>query len=460
MRPKRNRERRKITELDRMAKRKRRRELAAIELTEKQLTYLSSSNVKFNIFGGATGSGKTFLAKFILPDRIINATPSGDIAIIGNTRDTVVRNVIDPLRDFYGSGKVGTVSNSNTVTMFGRKVRIFGADKISNKTKIQGMNLKYVYCDEIVTWNEEFFQMFLSRLRMKGTLIDATCNPDKPKHWFKEWMDMIIEKDAKKAKEDPSYKKSIFYLTTTIDDARLDPDPEENARLIQEMKDSYSPGSVHYRRYMDGEWAAADGLCYRTYAERPDSFLISKSELPNRFTKITIGVDFGGSKSKHAFCATGYDLDSNSIYVLKSARVEPRDPGRLNDDFVNFLLSVETEFGQQVDIVYADSAEPVLIAGMRTELANRKIYRNIENAAKRKVNDRIRALDTLQCQNRFFIVEGDGTKTLRDAIIEAVYNGKDDEQRLDDLSTDIDSMDAFEYTFERDMGYLVSIHTV
>lgn len=454
MRPQKNRVRKKITELDRMSKRKRRRDLSGIELTEKQIDYLRRSNVKFNIFGGATGSGKTFLAKFILPDRIMNASPSGDIAIIGNTRDTVVRNVIDPLRDFFGDTKIGSVSNSNTVMMFGRKVRVFGADKISNKTKIQGLNLKYVYCDEIVTWNEEFFQMFLSRLRMKGTLIDATCNPDKPKHWFKKWMDMMEEKDAEDG------VKSIFYLSTTIFDARLDPDPIENERLIQEQIRSYSPGSVHYSRYMLGQWAAADGLCYKTYAERPDSFLVSKSELPNRFTKITIGVDFGGSKSKHAFCATGYDLNSNSIYVLKSARAEPRDPGRLNDDFINFLLSVETEFGQQVHMVYADSAEPVLIAGMRTELANRKIYRNVENAAKRKVNDRIRALDTLQCQNRFFIVEGDGTKTLRDAIIEAVYNGKDDEQRLDDLSTDIDSMDAFEYTFERDMGYLVSIHTV
>ena len=32
---------------------------------------------------------------------------------------------------------------------------------------------------------------------------------------------------------------------------------------------------------------------------------------------------------------------------------------------------------------------------------------------------------------------------------------KDKDERLDDGSTDIDSLDAFEYTIERDMKYLI-----
>ena len=46
---------------------------------------------------------------------------------------------------------------------------------------------------------------------------------------------------------------------------------------------------------------------------------------------------------------------------------------------------------------------------------------------------------------------------MKDAFSDAVWDkevtGKD--ERLDDGSTDIDSLDAFEYTIERDMKYLI-----
>ena len=43
-------------------------------------------------------------------------------------------------------------------------------------------------------------------------------------------------------------------------------------------------------------------------------------------------------------------------------------------------------------------------------------------------------------------------ETLSTALQDAVYNkDKLDDERLDDGSTDIDSLDAFEYTYERDM---------
>ena len=52
---------------------------------------------------------------------------------------------------------------------------------------------------------------------------------------------------------------------------------------------------------------------------------------------------------------------------------------------------------------------------------------------------------------RFFMTED--CETLSKAMQDAVYNSKvQEEQRLDDGSTDIDTQDAFEYTIERDMG--------
>lgn len=56
---------------------------------------------------------------------------------------------------------------------------------------------------------------------------------------------------------------------------------------------------------------------------------------------------------------------------------------------------------------------------------------------------------------RFFIT--DDCESLETALSDAVWNKdvKDKDERLDDGSTDIDSLDAFEYTIERDMKYLI-----
>ena len=56
---------------------------------------------------------------------------------------------------------------------------------------------------------------------------------------------------------------------------------------------------------------------------------------------------------------------------------------------------------------------------------------------------------------RFFITKD--CESLKVAFSDAVWNKEiiDKDERLDDGSTDIDSLDAFEYTIERDMKYLI-----
>ena len=46
--------------------------------------------------------------------------------------------------------------------------------------------------------------------------------------------------------------------------------------------------------------------------------------------------------------------------------------------------------------------------------------------------------------------------SLQTAFADAVWDiKKEKDERLDDGSTDVDSLDAFEYTIERDMKYLI-----
>ena len=80
---------------------------------------------------------------------------------------------------------------------------------------------------------------------------------------------------------------------------------------------------------------------------------------------------------------------------------------------------------------------------------------SVHEAKKATINDRIRCTVKLMGAGRFFITKD--CESLKTAFSDAVWNKdvKDKDDRLDDGSTDIDSLDAFEYTIERDMKYLI-----
>ena len=74
------------------------------------------------------------------------------------------------------------------------------------------------------------------------------------------------------------------------------------------------------------------------------------------------------------------------------------------------------------------------------------------------IYDRIFAFDMLTQQRRFFYVVSE-CDSLTDAICSAVWNPKSaiKNERLDDGTSDIDTMDAFEYCFERDSARLIAV---
>ena len=80
---------------------------------------------------------------------------------------------------------------------------------------------------------------------------------------------------------------------------------------------------------------------------------------------------------------------------------------------------------------------------------------SVRPAKKRAINDRIRCTVKLMGAGRFFITAD--CESLKIAFSDAVWNkeAKGKDERLDDGSTDIDSLDAWEYTIERDMKYLI-----
>lgn len=68
--------------------------------------------------------------------------------MLGNTRGTLQRNILDPMREIWGEELVGEIRSDNTVQLFGKKVYALGADNKKHVARIQGATIEYAYGDE------------------------------------------------------------------------------------------------------------------------------------------------------------------------------------------------------------------------------------------------------------------------------------------------------------------------
>ena len=219
---------------------------------------------------------------------------------------------------------------------------------------------------------------------------------------------------------------------------------------IREIESRYDRNSVWYRRDILGERAVAEGLIYQQFADRPDDFIVFRE--PGRVSHAVIGVDFGGGSSAHAFCCIGYC--NNSVVVLDEYREKAAlNPTKLEQDFVDFVRRCQMRW--LVTDAWCDSAEQTLINGLRAAAARNRLPVNIGNSMKRPINDRIRATCLLMGSGRFFIMNT--CQNTIDAFRSAIWDAKQltEDVRLDNGTTNIDSLDAFEYAVERDIPTLI-----
>lgn len=241
-----------------------------MKLSKMQSKFWLECNHRWNIKEGATRSGKTYMDYFLIARRI-RAThgKEGLRVLIGNTRSTLERNIIDPMREIWGGDLIGTLRQNNTIDMFGEKVYALGADKVSQVTKLQGSGMIYCYGDEVTTWNPEVFQMLKSRLSFPDSVFDGTCNPDNPNHWFKEFLDSDAD---------------IYRQSYQIYD-----NPFLTDEFIKNLEIEYG-GTVYFNRFILGQWALANGLIYQCF--NPETDLID--EVPEPLTgHCYVSCDYG-----------------------------------------------------------------------------------------------------------------------------------------------------------------------
>lgn len=270
---------------------------------------------RWGIKTGATRSGKTYMDYYLIPRRILAVKGlDGAYAIIGNTRETVRRNVITPMQNMYGIKRVSNVHSDWSVHMFGEKVYLFGADKISHEDAIRGMSIKYCYGDEVTTWNQTVFDMLKSRLDKSYSVFDGTCNPDSPSHWFKAFLESNAD---------------IYQQAYQIDD-----NPFLPKDFIENLKKEYE-GTVFYDRYILGLWALAEGLIYPNYVDAMvDKLPFDIREMDIGDKDICISLDYG---TMNAFACILWIKYGNTWYATNEYYYSGRDVGiqKTDDDYAN-----------------------------------------------------------------------------------------------------------------------------
>lgn len=202
------------------------------------------------ICDGAIRSGKTVVMSLSFLLWAMAAFDGCSFAICGKTVRSAERNVIQPLlgvrylREQFGM----TYKISETVLTVTRGARVnrfyvFGGKDESSYALIQGITLAGVLLDEVALMPESFVQQAMARCSVEGARYWFNCNPEGREHWFhREWVEKAAERGA-------------LRLRFTMDDnpSLSDAKREEYRRLYH---------GVFYRRYILGEWCAAEGAIY------------------------------------------------------------------------------------------------------------------------------------------------------------------------------------------------------
>lgn len=281
-------------------------------MSAKQIKALRESTGRVNIWEGSIRSGKTISSLLAWAIFIATSAPGGgELVVVSRTRDSAARNVFGPLKDkaLFGelSKHVKYTAGAPTGTILGRTVHVFGATDVKAELVIRGMTCAGAYVDEVTVLTETFFTQLLGRMSLAGARLFGTTNPDSPAHWFKKkFLDRLAELG--------NWRRWHFVLA-------------DNPSLTQEYIDAVSKEytGLWYRRFILGEWVAAEGAVYSMWDTA--RHVAAWDELPRMQRLLGVGIDYGTTNPTAAvmlgLSETKPGEHGGRLYLLDEYRHDP-----------------------------------------------------------------------------------------------------------------------------------------
>jgi PBSX family phage terminase large subunit len=329
------------------------------------------------IADGAIRAGKTVALSLSFGLWAMSSFTNQNFLICGKTIGSLRRNVVvDWKRQMAAQGySVQDRLNDNMLTVRGADstnfFHLFGGSDESSQDLVQGITAAGVLFDEVALMPRSFVDQAIGRCSIANSKYWFNCNPSHPKHWFKtEFIDKLKDSqedsDAKEevGEESPQKRtKDLIRLHFTMDD---------NLSLDEHIKERYRSmySGVFYRRFILGQWCAADGLIYDSFDEPVHTYgdgdvrQTGSGKLMGEYRRY-IAIDYG-TTNPMSFLDI-YD-DGDIVRVHREYYYSSKEHGRQKtdreyaDDFVKFA-------GNPDDIVYV-ILDPSA-ASFKAELRNR-----------------------------------------------------------------------------------------
>ena len=228
---------------------------------------------KLLLWQGDIRCGKTMGAALALVRHSLKYEDA-DFIVAGKSAGAVERSVVRALKDaavIWGQ-RFERVRSRQTIKIGSNEFHVFGAPNASSQDTVQGMTAAGAIIDEAALIDRGFVEQVMARCSMEDSKIILTFNPAHPSHWlFTDFINGGLD--------------CAFYKSTLLAAVQA-------GNIPQETYDFYlsQPMSAHRRkRWLEGEWAAAAGLCLPSLEPSPDA-VTSPS-----FRRVEAGVDWGTS---------------------------------------------------------------------------------------------------------------------------------------------------------------------
>ncbi|MBE5867978.1 MAG: PBSX family phage terminase large subunit [Lachnospiraceae bacterium] len=344
------------------------------------------------ICDGSIRSGKTTVMSLSFVMWAMEMFNGENFALCGKTIQSLRRNVIKQLKLMLKSRGYEVIEhrseNSMTIRLgeVENEFYLFGGKDEGSQDLIQGITLAGVFFDEVALMPESFVNQATGRCSVDGSKFWFNCNPEGPDHFIKkEWIDKLTE-------------KNLIRIHFTMRD-----NPSLALHIIERYERMYK--GVFYDRFIRGLWVLASGIIFRYFAENDEPYLFEdsyifddKGKLKVSFSKITMGIDFGGNGSKTTFYLMGYlnryryfrGLEEDGLPVT-----EDIDAKAICDKFIEFYRMAIERYGR-VDWIFPDSASTTMINSLRAAAREAGLpYRNIKGCRKNEIADRPKIIDLL-----------------------------------------------------------------
>lgn len=408
------------------------------------------------ICDGAVRAGKTMVGSMSYVMWLMYTFNHQNFGMAGKSLDSLRRNIWVPIQQWFSDVGINVVRLRDTANGYILKysyksengdiikkenyLYLFGGKDEGSAAFVQGFTSAGFFFDECVLMPQSFVNQAVARCSVEGAKIWFNCNPDYPHHWFKvEWLDKLHTHNA-------------LHIHFTMAD-----NPSLSKRTLQRYENTWE--GVFYQRFVLGEWVAAEGIIYQGFASNTKDYLIDDVDAylkqnNKRIMAVYMGVDWGHSGSANTIVAVGITDRAEEVIVLDEwYTLEELDPVLLYAKLIKFMKPITDKYGYVK--VFADNAELMLVRGLSNAAAKAGIKASIPKTGciKHEIIDRIVLENTLFAQHRIKINKK--CDRLIGAFQTALWDSKSKKDvRLDDGTSNIDSLDAFEYAICTQMKQL------